>query len=187
MNFVKRAFDVSSSFVALIILLIPFAIIALILVISQGKPVFLVQKRYGKDGKAFNIYKFRTMTNSAPVMASNDLSDAYITPIGRILRKTSVDELPQFLNVLKGDMSLVGPRPLIVEEEKIHKMREANGVYSVRPGLTGWAQINGRDDVSIDEKVELDKYYVDNISIGLDIKILFKSVTAVILEKGIEK
>lgn len=120
-------------------------------------------------------------------MASNDLSDAYITPIGRILRKTSVDELPQLLNVLKGDMSLVGPRPLIVEEEKIHRMREENGVYSVRPGLTGWAQINGRDDVSIDEKVELDKYYVDNISIGLDIKILFKSVTAVILEKGIEK
>lgn len=187
MNFVKKTFDVSFSFSALIILIIPFAVISLILLITQGRPVFLVQKRYGKDGKVFNIYKFRTMTNSAPVMASNDLSENYITPIGRILRKTSVDELPQLLNVLKGDMSIVGPRPLIVEEEKIHRLREENGIYSVRPGITGWAQINGRDDVSIEEKVEFDKYYVDNLSVGLDIQILLKSVTAVLLEKDIKK
>ena len=187
MNFVKRAFDVSSSFIALIILLIPFAVISLILIISQGRPVFLIQKRYGRGGQPFNIYKFRTMKKSAPVMASNDLSGDYITPIGRILRKTSVDELPQLLNVLKGDMSIVGPRPLIVEEEKIHHLRTENGIYAVRPGITGWAQVNGRDDVSAEEKVEFDKYYVENFSPWLDLKILFKSVTTVIFGKGLRK
>ncbi|MCQ2480093.1 MAG: sugar transferase [Clostridia bacterium] len=187
MSFIKRAFDVVFSFVLLIILIIPFAIISLISAMVQGKPVIFSQKRFGKNGKEFKIYKFRTMKTSSPLMASNDIDDAYITKWGRILRKTSVDELPQLINVLKGDMSLVGPRPLIIEEEEIHHLREENGIYKVRPGITGWAQVNGRDDVSVSEKVTLDKYYVDNLSIGLDIKIFFKSISSVLLAKNIKK
>lgn len=187
MSFIKRAFDIVTAFIVLIILLIPFALISVVSLAVQGGPVFISQKRYGKDGKVFAIYKFRTMKKGAPVMASNDVDERYITKWGSILRKTSVDELPQLLNVLKGDMSLVGPRPLILAEDEIHKKRIKNGIYKVRPGITGWAQINGRDDVSIDEKVQLDKYYVDNISVGFDIKIIFKSFFAVLLEKDIKK
>ncbi len=187
MIFIKRAFDIVFSFIVLIILLIPFALIGIISLIVQGKPVFISQKRYGKDSKVFDIYKFRTMKRGAPVVASNDVDEKYITKWGKLLRKTSVDELPQLVNVLKGDMSLIGPRPLILEEDEIHKLRLENGIYSVRPGITGWAQINGRDDVEIDEKVKLDKYYVENISLGFDLKILFKSFFAVLLEKDIKK
>lgn len=187
MCFIKRAFDVAFSFIMLIILIIPFAIIGLVSIAVQGRPVIFSQKRYGKDGKAFSIYKFRTMKTSSPLMASNDIDDAYITKWGKILRKTSIDELPQLLNVLKGDMSLVGPRPLIVEEKEIHELRSENGIYKVRPGITGWAQVNGRDDVSVSEKVTLDKYYVDNLSLGLDIKIFFKSISSVLLAKNIKK
>lgn len=187
MNFVKRLFDIVLSCVALILLIIPFAVIGVVSLIKQGSPVFLKQKRYGKDGKVFSIYKFRTMKNDAPSMASNDLDEGYVTRWGRLLRKTSVDELPQFLNILKGDMSFIGPRPLIIQEEKIHKLRQENGVYKVRPGLTGWAQINGRDDVSVEEKVELDKYYVDNLSIGFDLKIILKSISVVLNGSGIRK
>lgn len=187
MIFVKRAFDIVFSFILLIILIIPFALIGIISLILQGKPVFIRQKRYGKDGKVFKIYKFRTMKRGAPVMASNSVDEQYITKWGKLLRKTSVDELPQLMNVLKGDMSLIGPRPLILEEDEIHRLRLENGIYSVRPGITGWAQINGRDDVEIDEKVKLDKYYVENLSIGFDIKILFRSVSAVLTAKDIKK
>lgn len=187
MNFIKRAFDVVFSFIVLIVLIIPFVLIGIISLIVQGSPVFIKQQRYGKDRKIFNIYKFRTMKKETPVMASNDLDEEYITKWGRLLRKTSVDELPQLMNVLKGDMSLIGPRPLILKEEEIHDLREKNGVYTVRPGITGWAQINGRDDVSIEEKVELDKYYVDNMSVKFDLEILFKSFFAVLLEKNIKK
>ncbi|MCQ2472191.1 MAG: sugar transferase [Clostridia bacterium] len=187
MSFIKRAFDVIFSFIVLIILLIPFGIISLVSIVVQGKPVFISQERYGKDGKVFNIYKFRTMKKDSPVMASNDIDDVYITTWGKILRKTSVDELPQLLNVLKGDMSLIGPRPLILAEDEIHKLRKENGIYKVRPGITGWAQINGRDDVSIPEKVKLDKFYVDNFSIGFDIKIFFKSIVSVLMAKDIKK
>lgn len=187
MSFIKRAFDIVFSLLVLIVLIIPFALIGIVSLILQGRPVFISQKRYGKDGRVFDIYKFRTMKSEAPVVASNDVSEEYITKWGSILRKTSVDELPQLWNVLKGDMSLIGPRPLILEEEKIHKLREKNGIYKVRPGITGWAQINGRDDVSINEKVKLDKFYVENMSVGFDIKILFRSFFAVLLEKDIKK
>ncbi len=187
MSFVKRAFDVAFSLIVLILLIVPFAFISVVSLSVQGSPVFISQKRYGRDGKVFDIYKFRTMKKGAPVVASNDVDEKYITKWGSLLRKTSVDELPQLMNVLKGDMSLIGPRPLILEEDKIHRLRLKNGIYSVRPGITGWAQINGRDDVDIDEKVKLDKYYVDNISVSFDIKILFKSFSAVLLEKDIKK
>ena len=187
MSFIKRAFDVVFSLISLVVLIIPFVIIGIVSLIVQGKPVFISQKRYGKNGKAFDIYKFRTMKTGAPVFASNDVDEKYITKWGSLLRKTSGDELPQLVNVLKGDMSLVGPRPLILEEDEIHQLRLKNGIYSVRPGITGWAQVNGRDDVSIDEKVKLDRYYVENLSVFFDIKIIFKSFSAVLLERNIKK
>lgn len=187
MAFIKRAFDIISSLIVLIMLIVPFIVIGIVSAIEQGTPVFLKQKRYGKGGKPFNIYKFRTMRNDAPTMASNDLSESYITKWGHFLRKTSIDELPQLFNVLKGDMSVVGPRPLIIEEDEIHQLRKESGVYAVKPGLTGWAQVNGRDNVTMEEKVAYDKDYVEYMSIGFDIKILFKSVFAVILHKDVRK
>lgn len=187
MNFVKRFFDIIFSVVALIILAVPLLIIGLVSAVIQGTPVLIKQKRYGKNGEIFLIYKFRTMDKDAPVMATNSLSDEYITTWGSLLRKTSIDELPQIINILKGDMSFVGPRPLIIEEEDIHKLRLEKGIYSVRPGMTGWAQINGRDEVDTEEKADLDEYYIKNQSILFDIKIIFKSFSAVLLGKGISK
>ena len=187
MSVLKRLFDIFLSIILLIILIIPFIFIGIISVITQGIPVLLRQKRYGKNGKAFVIYKFRTMKQNAPQMATNSLSEEYITHWGRFLRKTSIDELPQIINILKGDMSFIGPRPLILEEQEIHKLRLENGIYSVRPGMTGWAQINGRDEVTLEEKVVLDKYYIDNQSIMLDIKIILKSFSAVLFGKGVRK
>lgn len=187
MNFVKRFFDIVISFLALIILIIPFIIIGIISLCKQGRPVIIKQKRYGRYGKIFNIYKFRTMYKDTPTMASNDVSEANITRWGRILRKSSIDELPQLFNVLIGEMSIIGPRPLIIEEEEAHQLRLEKGVYKVKPGITGWAQINGRDNIDTEEKIELDKYYVENRSFAFDMKILLRSFSAVATGKDIKK
>ena len=187
MKFIKRTFDILVSLFMLILLIIPFIIIGIISLIRQGSPIFLKQSRYGKGGKLFKIIKFRTMKKDAPVVPSNDIAEKYITDWGRFLRKTSIDELPQLFNVLKGDMSLVGPRPLVPEEEEIHNLRKENKIYTVRPGITGWAQINGRDNVSIEEKTRLDKEYVDNQSLGFDLKIMVRSVLPVLKQDGIKQ
>ncbi len=173
----KRALDIIMSLGAILILSPIFLAVAAAVLISDGAPVIYKQKRIGKDAELFTIYKFRTMKNGTRVAATNDLKESVsqITACGKILRKTSLDELPQLINILKGDMSFVGPRPLIPEEDDIHKLRLEQGVYAVRPGLTGLAQINGRDKVSIEEKVRLDKEYVDNQSLATDIKIFLKT------------
>ncbi len=190
----KRALDFMASLIACILLSPVFLVIALIILITDGAPVIHKHKRIGKNMKKFTIYKFRTMKNGTRLTATVNLteSDEQITAVGRILRKTSLDELPQLFNILKGDMSFVGPRPLIVHEGDIHRLRNEAGVYSVRPGLTGWAQINGRDKVSDEEKVRMDKEYVDNRSIMFDFKIMLKTVTSVfkadnIVEGGQDK
>jgi len=173
----KRALDIIMSFFAIIILSPVFLITALIILIADGAPIIYKQKRVGKDANLFTIYKFRTMKNGTRVAATNDLKESQnqIIACGGFLRKTSLDELPQLINILKGDMSFVGPRPLIPEEEDIYKLRLEQGVYAVRPGLTGLAQVNGRDKVSIEEKVKLDSEYVQNHSLTLDTKIFFKT------------
>lgn len=173
----KRALDIIMSLCAIIVLSPIFIITALIVIISDGMPVIYKQNRVGKDAVLFTIYKFRTMKNGTRVAATNELkeSQSQITSCGGFLRKTSLDELPQLFNILKGDMSFVGPRPLIPEEEDIHALRLEHGVYAVRPGLTGLAQVNGRDKVSIEEKVRLDSEYVNTRTLGLDIKIFFKT------------
>lgn len=182
----KRLFDIVFSLLALIVLAIPMAVIAIIIMATDGRPVVFRQERVGLGNKTFKIRKFRSMKVGTKNVATKDLtnSDDCITPIGKVLRKTSLDELPQLINILEGTMSFVGPRPLIPEEENIRRMREEKNVYSVRPGVTGLAQINGRDLVGEKKKVEWDAEYVQNHNMLMDIKILFKTVAVVFSGKG---
>lgn len=178
----KRFFDFLISLFALIILSPLFLIISIMILIVDGKPILFRQKRVGKNNELFTIYKFRTMKNGTENVASAELENAgdKITKIGKVLRSTSIDELPQLINILNGTMSLVGPRPLIPEEDDIRKLREEYNVYSVRPGITGWAQVNGRDIITRENKALLDKEYVEKQSLGFDIKILFLTVLKVL-------
>lgn len=183
----KRIFDIGVSAAALTLLLPLFALVALMIKFDSEGSVIFSQNRVGKNGNLFKVYKFRTMRVNAPhETATSDLSDPYahITRVGRVLRKTSIDELPQLFNVLRGDMSLVGPRPLIMSESDVHKLRMREGVYDVRPGVTGWAQVNGRDCVSAEEKVYFDKEYVIKRSVIFDMIIFAKTVSVVIGGQG---
>lgn len=183
----KRFFDFTVSLLMILLLLPVFILTGIIIAIDAGNPVIYKQYRVGKDNKLFYIYKFRTMKNNTRLAATKDLTeaDSVITKSGRILRKTSLDELPQLFNVLKGDMSFVGPRPLIPEEKEIRQLRKEYGIYSVRPGITGWAQVNGRDMLSDEEKALFDKEYIDKQSIAFDIKIMFKTVMVVLKRENI--
>ncbi|MDE6506287.1 MAG: sugar transferase [Eubacterium sp.] len=182
----KRLFDIFVSLFALIILSPLFLIICIINLLTPDTRVFFSHERRGRRGKPFKIYKFQTMKNNTPNCATGELEnpEQYITKLGRILRKTSLDELPQLWNILKGDMSFVGPRPLISSEIRAHRMRLEYGVYRFRPGLTGLAQIKGRDNISLMKKMKLDKLYCDNWSIKMDIAILFQSVLVCIRQDG---
>ena len=183
----KRFFDFTVSLLMILLLLPVFILTGIIIAIDAGNPVIYKQYRVGKDNKLFYIYKFRTMKNNTRLAATKDLTeaDSVITKSGRILRKTSLDELPQLFNVLEGDMSFVGPRPLIPEEKEIRQLRKEYGIYSVRPGITGWAQVNGRDMLSDEEKALFDKEYIDKQSIAFDIKIMFKTVMVVLKRENI--
>lgn len=182
----KRLFDIVVSFVSLIVLSPLFLVICTINFFTPDCKVFFSHERRGRGGKPFTIYKFQTMKNSTPNCATGELEnpEQYITKFGRILRKTSLDELPQLWNILKGDMSFVGPRPLISSELVAHRLRIEYGVYRFRPGLTGLAQINGRDDISLKKKVKYDKKYCDEWSLMLDLKILLNSVKVCINQEG---
>lgn len=179
----KRAFDFCAATAALIVLAIPMLIISLIIrATSKGSAIF-VQKRVGKDGKIFNMYKFRTMFATTPkYLATADIEDPekYITKTGKLLRRFSLDELPQIINIVKGDMSIIGPRPLIPEESNIHEIRQELGIYQLRPGMTGWAQVNGRDSVLPHQKVWYDASYLRDIGIKMDAKIFFITVKKVL-------
>ena len=184
--FFKRFFDIILSFNALIVLAPVFFIVYLLsLFILKGNPIFK-QYRPGKNGKIFALYKFRSMTNKKDT-SGNLLPDKdRITAWGKLLRKTSLDELPQLYNILKGNMSFIGPRPRMVQEcvflDIVNHAR-----FKVRPGITGWAQVNGRNNITFDQVVELDKHYVNNISLMFDIKIFFKTIIYVFTRKGVNK
>lgn len=182
----KRFFDFICSAVALLLLSPILAVLSLLIRIYDGKNVIFRQKRIGRNGDLFEIYKFRTMKEGTRNAATSELheSDSQVTRFGRILRKTSLDELPQLWNILKGDMSFVGPRPLIPEEKEIHELRKASGVYAVRPGITGLAQVNGRDQITIDQKVAYDEKYAKERTILMDIKIIFQTVKVVLTGEG---
>lgn len=184
---VKRFLDTVLSVIALIVLL-PLMLLSLVAIkIDSPGPTIFKQKRIGKNGKAIVIYKFRTMLLHSPShVATAQLEDAdqYITRVGKFLRKTSIDELPQLGNIIRGDMSIIGPRPLIVDERNIHSMRYQQGVYFLRPGLAGLAQINGRDLVNPEEKVKFDAEYLHTFSFKTDIKVLIKTIRVVFQHTG---
>ncbi len=185
----KRVFDVLISGMALIVLAIPFLFVAVLQKLSSpNEPVFFRQKRVGQDSHVFYITKFRTMKSTAPKYSSTgnlQNADSYISKLGRFLRDTSIDELPQLWNVLKGDMSLIGPRPLIRQERSVHFLRRYYGVDQLKPGITGWAQINGRDLLNDYDKVFYDREYLKKISLLFDIKVLVESVHKVLGRKDI--
>ena len=185
----KRFFDFTVSLLLIILLSPLFVIIGIIVLIDDGGPVVFKQYRVKKDNKLFFIYKFRTMKNNTRNTSTVDHTEAefQITKSGRFLRKTSLDELPQLFNVLLGDMSFVGPRPLIPEEKEIRNLRKEYGVYSVRPGITGWAQVNGRDMLTDEEKALFDKEYVEKQSLLFDIKIMFLTVAVVLRRENISE
>jgi len=186
---VKRAFDLVVSVIALIVLSPIILIISILIKLNNKGSVIFKQYRVGKDNKEFVIYKFRSMVEYAPEVASTALEnpDEYITTMGKFLRKTSLDELPQLLNIIKGDMSLVGPRPVINDEseKELLKLRTEYGVHKLVPGLTGWAQINGRDSMSTARKITLEKEYLERRSFIFDFKILFMTFVKVFRQEGI--
>ena len=185
----KRLFDIVVSFFSLIMLSPLFLFIIAVNYFTPNCKVFFSHERRGRSGKPFKIYKFQTMRNNTPNVATGDLEnpDQYITKVGRFLRKTSLDELPQLWNILKGDMSFVGPRPLISSEMRAHRLRLEYGVYRFRPGLTGMAQINGRDEISLMKKMKYDKLYCDNWSLRLDLIILLRSVKVALKQEGYQE
>lgn len=181
---IKRLFDITASLIALIIFFPILLFIALMIVRNLGQPVVFKQKRPGLNGKTFEMFKFRSMRDTIDENA-NPLPDSErLTPFGIKLRSTSLDELPGLFNVLKGDMSLVGPRPLLVQYLPLYN-KEQSRRHNVRPGITGWAQVNGRNAISWEDKFKLDVWYVDNQSFWLDIKILLLTVKKVFVREGI--
>ena len=180
----KRLFDILFSIAALAGTALPMAVLCVAIAVKMGRPVFFRQKRPGKDGKVFEMIKFRTMT-SARGPDGNLLPDAQrLTALGKFLRGTSLDEFPEFINVLRGEMSVVGPRPLLVQYLERYTPEQARR-HEVRPGITGWAQVNGRNAISWDEKFRLDVWYVDNRSMLLDLKIVLMTVKKIFIREGI--
>ena len=182
----KKIFDLLLIFLSLPLTL-PIYLLTMLLVLTQlNFPILFRQPRTGLNGKIFNIYKFRTMTNECDKDGILLSDEARLTKFGKFLRSTSLDELPSLWNVLKSDMSLVGPRPLLLEYLPLYSTQQARR-HEVKPGITGWAQVNGRNAITWGEKFDLDVWYVDNQSIGLDIKILWLTVKKVIMRDGINQ
>lgn len=183
----KRLFDIFASLAAIVVLSPLLAVIVLAILLDDGAPVIYRQNRVGKGNELFSIMKFRTMKRGTRTAATAELAEAQdcITRTGKILRKSSFDELPQLFQILSGKMSVVGPRPLIPEEEEIRALREQYNVYSVRPGITGLAQINGRDNLTDAQKALYDKEYVENQSLWFDFKILLKTVMVVLRRENV--
>lgn len=180
----KRAFDIVVSLGLLLVLLVPLLVIFLLILARMGRPVFFLQRRPGLGGRPFELVKFRTMTSSRGRDGRLLADSERLVPLGRFLRSSSLDELPELWNVLKGEMSLVGPRPLLMDYLPLYTAEQARR-HEVRPGITGWAQVNGRNALSWDEKFELDVWYVENRSFLLDIRILWATAFKVLGREGI--
>lgn len=183
-KYIKRILDIISSLLAIIILSPLLAVTAVLVKTKLGSPVLFKQERPGKDEKIFTLMKFRTMTDERDENGELLPDEVRLTKFGKFLRSTSIDELPELFNILKGDLSVIGPRPLLVEyipryNEHQHRRHE------VRPGLSGWAQVNGRNTVSWEDKFDMDVHYVDNYSFAMDVKILFMTVLNVLKKEGI--
>lgn len=186
-RFVKRSFDIVASLCALIVLAVPMLVIAIAIKLDSKGPAIFKQQRLGKNGKPFCCYKFRTMKTTAPHdMATSvfENPEQYITRVGKTLRKLSLDELPQLWCCLVGTMSVIGYRPLVLTEEKCNDMRKRLGVFAMRPGISGYAQVYGRDDVYYKNKALMDAEYVKKASVALDVKLMLKTVVIVIKGSG---
>jgi O-antigen biosynthesis protein WbqP len=184
----KRTFDLLLALIVALIVLVPLAIVALAVRMTSEGPVLHWSKRIGRDNKLFLMPKFRSMKINTPQVATHLLGNAesHLTPIGSFIRKTSLDELPQIWSVLSGDMSFVGPRPALFNQDDLVQLRTEKGVSHLRPGITGWAQVNGRDELPIPVKVEFDHYYAKNQSLWLDLKILFLTAFKVFKAEGVK-
>lgn len=164
-----------------------FLLVGIFISIEDGSPVFFKQKRVGKDYSFFWIYKFRSMKKSTPNVATHLLGDPdkYLLRIGKLIRKLSLDELPNLINIIKGDMVFVGPRPALFNQDDLMVLRVAAGVDKLKPGITGWAQVNGRDEISLEEKVRFEKEYLEKKSLLFDAKIIIKTFTSVLMSKNV--
>lgn len=183
----KRLFDLCLGLSAAAILLLPVAVVALAVRLTSKGPALYWSDRVGRDNEIFRMPKFRSMRVGTPAVATHLLQDpdAHLTPIGSFLRKSSLDELPQLLSILKGDMSFVGPRPALFNQDDLIALRTANDVHHLVPGLTGWAQVNGRDELPIPEKVKLDVEYLQRQSLWFDIRILWLTFVKVVRRDGV--
>ena len=184
---IKRLFDFCISLIALIALSVPMAVVALCVKLTSKGPVLYWSNRVGNDNVIFRMPKFRTMLVDTPSVATHLMPDPdrFCTPIGKLLRRTSVDELPQLWTILKGDMAIVGPRPALFNQDDLIALRTEKGVHLLTPGLTGLAQINGRDELPLPVKVEYDEYYLLNRSFLLDLKIIYQTVLKVVKGEGV--
>ena len=185
----KRLFDFVMSLIGIIVLSPIILIVALAVKLTSPGPMLFKQRRIGKNNDEFQIYKFRTMRIDTPNVPTHLLEnpEQWITPVGKFLRKTSLDELPQLFNILKGEMSIVGPRPALYYQIDLKEMRTEAGVHKLVPGLTGWAQINGRDEIPLSLKVKLDKEYLEKKNFLFDIKIIFMTVLSVLKSEGVQE
>jgi O-antigen biosynthesis protein WbqP len=186
-KFAKRLFDIIAALGLLLILGIPMLLIAAIIRLTSKGPALFWSDRIGIENRIFRMPKFRSMRADAPQLATHlfEKPEQYLTPIGGFLRRSSLDELPQLFSILKGDISFVGPRPALFNQDDLVALRTAKGIHHLIPGLTGWAQINGRDSIPIPQKVELDAWYLEHFSFWLDIRILFMTVFKVMRTEDI--
>lgn len=184
---VKRSFDICISLLGLIMLVLPFLVIAVLIKAGSTGPVLYWSQRIGKDSTSFSMPKFRSMRIDTPEVATDKLlaPEQYLTKTGALLRKTSLDELPQLFSVLRGDMSLVGPRPALYNQHELIRLRKSQGIDKLRPGITGWAQINGRDEIDLAQKISLDLEYMRQANMVFDIKIILLTIVSVLSSKNV--
>lgn len=182
----KRAIDIFLSAILLLFFSVPMALVAVAVKNTSPGPILYWSKRRGKDNRVFWMPKFRTMRVETPIVATRDLHDPdfWVTSIGNFLRNTSLDELPQLWSVLKGDMSFVGPRPILLCEDGLIDLRTSHGVHILKVGLTGWAQVNGREELDVPNKVEFDVFYLENQTLRLDVKIMLMTIWKVVTREG---
>ncbi|GAB7027949.1 sugar transferase [Geotalea toluenoxydans] len=186
--FMKRVFDFMFSFVVLLFFIMPMLLVALLVKCSSPGPILYWSDRVGKNNAIFKMPKFRTMRTDTPAIATHLLSDPdrYLTSIGKFLRKSSLDELPQLWSIVRGDMSFVGPRPALYNQQDLIQLRTEKGIHILKPGLTGWAQINGRDELPIPVKVQYDEYYLRHRSFLLDLEIMLMTFFKVLRSDGVQ-
>lgn len=186
-KFLKRFLDIIVVITLGIVLMVPLIFVAILVKLTSKGPVFFKQERFGLNSKPFTLYKFRSMTDGAPVKANSEFDDitSYITPFGMFIRKTSIDELPQLFNIIRGDMSFIGPRPLANTDKTVLDMRKRNGADKVLPGISGLAQVNGRNLISDEQKAKLNGDYARELGFGLDIKLTHQTIVSVFKREGV--